>query len=286
MLWWQAVILGLVQGVFMFFPVSSTSHLVLVQHWFKLRDEGFPDPDGEAMIFFNLMVHVGTLVSIVVIFRRPLLQWWSGLLADLGRMFGPEKQWRRWWGRLHFRLTTLCVVSVGITGVLGLSMKGPITRVFADPLLVALALAVTGLMLWQTDKSRGRRSLRAFGWREAVVIGLAQAFALVPGLSRSGLTIAFALFLGMRRRWAAEYSFLLAIPTIMAASLVQAVKVIRTDEWQQLGVMPYAIAFVVSAAAGCVALWLVLKLLYRARFRVFAIYVWVLAALVVWLRIG
>ena len=271
----------------MFFPVSSTSHLVLVQHWFKLRDEGFPDPHGEAMIFFNLMVHVGTLVSIVVIFRRPLWHWWHGLRADVSRLLAGSAPWLTgWWRHLHLRLTLLCMVSVGVTGVLGLSLKGPITRVFGDPLLVAVALAVTGLMLWQTDKSRGRLSLRSFGWREALVIGIAQAFALVPGLSRSGLTIAFALFLGLRRRWAAEYSFLLAIPTIMAASLVQAVKVIRSDEWMQLGVMSYAIAFVVSAASGCVALWLVLKLLYRARFRVFAIYVWMLAALVVWLRIA
>ncbi len=270
----------------MFFPVSSTSHLVLVQHWFKQGDADFPEPDSEAMLLFNLMVHVGTLVSIAVIFRRPLVLWWRGLRSDLASLLRGGDWWRRWWHHLHFRLTVLCMVSVAVTAAIGLSMKGPITRVFADPLLVAMALIATGLMLWQTDKSRGRQSLRSFGWREALVIGLAQAFALVPGLSRSGLTIAFALFLGMRRRWAAEYSFLLAIPTILAASLVQAVKVVPTDEWQQLGALPYAIAFVVSAAVGCVALWLVLKLLYRARFRVFALYVWCLAALVIFLRIG
>ncbi len=283
---WQAAILGLVQGVFMFFPVSSTSHLVLVQHWFKGKGAAFPDPDSETMIFFNLVVHVGTLVSIVVVFRRPIMDWWRGLLADLGALRAASFDWRVAWERLHLRLTFLCGVSVFVTGTLGLLMKAHVTHVFANPLFVATALLLTGAMLWGTDAVRGGASLRRFGVREALVIGLAQAFALVPGLSRSGLTIAAALFIGMRRRWAAEYSFLLAIPTILAASLVQAVEVVRTDGWHQIGAMPYLVAFVVSAVSGCVALWLVLRLLYRARFRVFAIYVWLLASVVFWLRVG
>lgn len=186
MLWWHAVVLGLIQGIFMFFPVSSTSHLVLVQHWIQSTNGTFPEPDGEAMLFFNLVVHVGTLVSIAVIFRKPIRQWWHGLWADLRAAAANRGGVHALWNRLHLRLTLLCMLSVMVTGVLGLAMKDQVTRVFANPLLVACALVVTGAMLWQTDKTKGRRSLRAFGIREALVIGLAQAFALVPGLSRCG----------------------------------------------------------------------------------------------------
>lgn len=283
---WQAALLGLVQGVFMFFPVSSTSHLVLLQHWLREIGADFPDPDSETMIFFNLLVHVGTLVSIAVVFRRPLADWWNGTLADLRALRGTAFRWHNAWSRLHLRLTLLCGLSVLVTAAIGLMMKAHLTEIFARPLFVATALCMTGVMLWGTDSVRGGASLRRFGPREAIIIGLAQAFALVPGLSRSGLTIAAALFIGMRRRWAAEYSFLLAIPTILAASLVQAVQLTSDGGWQHIGISAYAIAFVVSAASGCVALWLVIRLLYRARFRVFAIYVWLLASVVIWLRVG
>ena len=116
--------------------------------------------------------------------------------------------------------------------------------------------------------------------RVALIIAVAQGFALMPGLSRSGMTITFALFSGLQRRWAAEYSFFLAIPTILAATLVQSVSVILDAGAASLDFHALAIGFVVAAVVGIFALKLVVLLLYRARLRVFSFYLWALAGLV------
>ena len=126
----------------------------------------------------------------------------------------------------------------------------------------------------------GHIDAKTFTLRLAIIIGIAQGFALLPGLSRSGLTIAIALYLGLKRKWAATYSFFLAIPTILAASTVQFIYVLNDNEPVLTGIGAFAVGFVVAAMVGAGALSLVLHLLYRARFRIFSIYVWLFALLV------
>lgn len=272
----EAIVLGVIQGVFMFFPVSSTSHLVLAQHWLIARGSQMPPPESQEMILFDLVVHVGTLVSIVVVFHKSLRGFAGSLIRDLQGLRGGTK---RFGDTLHLRLAMLGLLSVFVTGVVGLSCKSMFERAFAHPLAIAGTLTITGFLLYFTDSvGRRPRGLRQLTIMVAVVIGLAQAFALIPGFSRSGLTIAIAVFLGLKRRWAAEFSFFIAIPTILAATGVQALKVWRSGEPIELGLMPMAVGFVVAAVVGIGALHLVLTLLYRARFRYFAYYVWLLAA--------
>jgi undecaprenyl-diphosphatase len=282
-----AVLLGLVQGVFMFVPVSSTSHLVLTQTW--LRDAGvaLPPPDSPELILFDLVVHVGTLVSVVIVMGDGLKLLGTGVADDLrsGRL--RRGGLRR---AVSTRLVALGLLSVAVTGVLGLAFQDLLTEVFGSPMLVAAALVVTGGLLWWTDAMqphRGGRRLR-FGWRGprqvtvtvAILIGVAQAAALTPGLSRSGTTIFAALLLGMDRTLAARYSFYIAIPTILAATGVQTLQIALGDGFGLISWSAMAVGFVVAAVVGTVALWLVLKLLEAARFRAFSVYVWVLAAVV------
>ncbi len=273
---WEAMVLGLVQGLFMFVPVSSTSHLALTQHWLIERGSLLPSPDSPEMILFDLVVHVGTLVSIVVVFRRSL-----GIFVT--RALRGARSWLRGRSsdRLYLRLAAMGAVSVAVTGAVGLPLRSAFGAVFAQPLAIAFSLLLTGALLYWTDSVGPRsRGLRQIGPSIAIVIGLAQGMALMPGLSRSGLTIAFALFAGLQRRWAAEYSFLLAIPTILAATAVQALTVASAPEPTGIGWFALAIGFAVAALVGVLALRLVLELLYRARFRYFAYYVWALAAAV------
>jgi undecaprenyl-diphosphatase len=144
-------------------------------------------------------------------------------------------------------------------------------------------LTVTGILLWWTDVlSRRPIGLRKINTRVALAIGVGQWLALMPGLSRSGTTIAFALFAGLKRRWAAEYSFFIAFPTILGASALQGLEVARAPEPMTLHWAPILVGFVVAAIVGVFALYLVLKLLYRARFRYFSFYVWALALVVAW----
>jgi len=289
-----ALVLGVVQGVFMFVPVSSTSHLVLAQTWLRDRGVALPPPDSPELILFDLVVHVGTLVSVVVVMGDGLRELARGVRTD--RIAGHLGPAGRFADATATRLVLLMGLSVAVTGVLGLTLQDQLSRVFAAPTLVAVALVLTGTMLWWTDAMTPERSGRRlrFGWRGpgevtvtvAVLIGIAQAAALVPGISRSGTTIFAALLLGMNRTLAARYSFYVAIPTILAATGVQALQVALGNGFGTIGWGAMAVGFVTAAVVGTAALWLVLRLLESARFRVFSVYVWALAAVVVLTGVG
>ncbi|QSB13291.1 undecaprenyl-diphosphate phosphatase [Natronosporangium hydrolyticum] len=301
----EAIVLGIIQGLFMFVPVSSTSHLALSQHWFAAAGSEMPPPDSPEMILFDIVVHVGTLVSIVVVMRAGLAKLLTGVGADLRQVAGRQggRHRRRRFGvaeatpvaaavlspprpdYLYLRLAALGMVTVATTGVLGLVIRAVGTGIFALPALIAVALIITGGILWWTDSAgpqwRGARQLTVW---VAIGIGVAQAAALVPGFSRSGLTIAAALLFGLYRPLAAQFSFFVAIPTILAAMVVQTADVLRSPEELTIGLPAYAAGFVVAAVVGAFALALVLKLLYKAKFRYFAVYVWLLALAVLFIQ--
>jgi undecaprenyl-diphosphatase len=277
---WEAILLGIIQGVFMFVPVSSTSHLALTQHWLISRGSELPPPDSAEMIFFDLIVHVGTLVSMAVVFRKSLGQFIGHLAAGVRSGFVTTDGG---YERLYFRLALLGLLTVATTAALGFPLKFAFESIFATPIAMSVTLTLTGFLLWWTDTlSRRTVGLRRIDWKVATAIGGAQGLALMPGLSRSGTTIAFGLFTGLKRRWAAEYSFFVAFPTILGAAAVQGLEVARSPEPMTLGMVPIFVGFAVAAIAGVFALLLVLRLLYRARFRYFSYYVWTLAAVVAW----
>ena len=276
MSFWEAVILGAIQGFFMFIPVSSTSHLALAQQWLIERGSSIPTPDSPELILFDLIVHVGTLVSVAVVFRHSVRSLLAGAWGEL-RELGV----REWPSSRYLRLSGLGVLAVALTGVIGVVVQRYGVDVFAMPVAITFNLAVTGLILWWTDSARQlwRGPTHINSW-VATVVGIAQGIALLPGLSRSGLTIAAALLLGVKRRWAAEFSFFIAIPTIIAGSAVQAWLVYSAGDTLLLAPFAFVVGFVVAAVVGTAALLLVLRLLYQARFRIFSVYVWILAGLV------
>lgn len=264
----------------MFFPVSSTSHLALTQHWLISRGSEIPSPDSPEMIFFDLIVHVGTLVSMAVVFRKSLREFIGHLAAGVRSRFAETESG---YERLYLKLAAYGLLSVAATGLIGFPLKAAFETIFASPLVMSGTLTVTGILLWWTDVlSRRPIGLRKINTRVALAIGVGQGLALMPGLSRSGTTIAFALFAGLKRRWAAEYSFFIAFPTILGASALQGLEVARSPEPMTLQWAPILVGFVVAAIVGVFALYLVLKLLYRARFRYFSFYVWALALVVAW----
>lgn len=301
----EAILLGIIQGIFMFFPVSSTSHLVLTQHWLIQRGSSLPPPESSEMIFFDLIVHVGTLISIVVVFRRSLGRLLTRIWRDFYQLITELNSARkdpiklrvsamrtrslifpsgeRQGDFLYLRLAILGMLSVVVTGLVGLPFRSIIKQVFfAYPLAISFTLSITGILLWWTDKKiRQTRGLRQLTPWVATVIGLGQALSLIPGLSRSGMTISFSLFTGLRRQWAAEYSFFIAFPTILGGTLLQGLELLQ-EETLNIGFIPLTVGFIVSAVVGIGALQLVLKLLYRARFRYFSYYLWVLAIIVGW----
>ena len=269
--------LAVIQGVFMFVPVSSTSHLALAQHLLDSWGVELPAPESAEMILFDLVLHLGTVASIVYVMRQRLRGGSIRLASELrsARGDGP------WTGGPAMRFLGLIAVAAVVTGILGLAVRELAPSVFANPAVIALMLVITGGLLWWTDVARsGTINTAQIGLAMAAAIGVAQAIALVPGLSRSGLTIAAALALGLRRGTAAEFSFVLAIPTIIAATGVQWLLVAGDGEPITIGIPEFAIGFAVAAVVGAFALRMVLTLLHAARFRVFTPYVWGLALIV------
>lgn len=279
MTYFEAILLGLVQGVFMFVPVSSTAHLVVTQHFLIAQGSTMPPPESPAMILFDLIVHVGTLVSIAIVFHASLRTLIARSFSELrDRISAPARIGERRIG-VYSWLVLMGLLTVLVTGVLGLSLKSTFERVFGAPQILVFTLLITAALLLLTDRLRNLTlGVKQIGPRLAVIIGVAQAMALIPGISRSGITIIAGLFAGLKRRWAAEFSFLVAIPTILAASALQAVEVARGTGMDGVGFGPLLVAFVVAAISGTIALQLVLVALYKAQLKIFSAYLVLLAS--------
>lgn len=254
-----AVLLGLVQGVTEFLPVSSSGHLVLFQHLL-----GFQEP----MVFFDVMLHLGTLAAVCFFYRRELL----GLLGIKvpGALSTPN---------------TLLLLGLGTVPTVAIALVGrPFFKAaFGGLTAPGIALLVTGCLLWTTRRAPPSRrdDMRV---RDALIIGTAQGFAIMPGISRSGTTIAVALWLGLQRELAARYSFLLAIPAIMGAVVL---------EWESPASMDHAtlvatvLGTLTAAGSGYLALSWLVRVVHRGAFWVFAPYCWCVGILVLLLaRVG
>ena len=254
----EALGLGIVQGLTEFLPVSSSGHLVLVQH---LLDVG-----GEGDLVFEVAVHVATLVATLVFYRKRI----AGLVA--GALRGRAEDWR-YTGKLA--LGTLPAVAVALLA------KEWIEASFAVPWVAGVGLLLTGAALWTTRSTLPRAQSPEPSWRAALLIGCAQALAILPGISRSGSTVAAALALGVAPLAAAEFSFLLGIVAIAGAALLTLTEVGALSQ-EALGAL--VIGSAAALVAGLAALSLFIRLLRRQNFHVFAIYTWLVgAAFLAWL---
>jgi undecaprenyl-diphosphatase len=247
---WQALVLGIVQGLAEFLPISSSAHLVLVPWAFRWSDPG---------LAFDVALHVGTLIALLWYFRAE----WMRLLAAAGRIVrqrsvrdGDEQQ-----------LVYLVIATIP-GGIAGLLLERKADEAFRAPELIASALIAMGILLWLVDKvSTGQRAMGDVRWRDAVAIGFAQVFALVPGVSRSGATITAGRARGLSRESAAVFSFLMSMPIIAAAAVLKLPKLV------QHGVsLPLVVGVLAAAVSSWVAIRFVLNYVRRHSYGVFAAY--------------
>ena len=269
----HAVVLGAIQGLTEFLPVSSSGHLVIAQHLFGLK---------EPEILFDVGVHLGTLAAVLFYFRGDL----AGILAALarygGRLFNVGAMRSAMQTDADLRMAWLIIVGSLPTAVIGLLMKRVADRLFGSMLLAGGMLLVTGVLLFLTRFAPPPQKPRAgeplFASPKAFAIGVVQGLAIMPGISRSGSTIAAALFLGLSRDTAARFSFLLSIPAIMGAALLT----LKDVSGETAGQLPMLL---IGALTSCVVGYLSLKFLVyivkRGRLHVFAPYVWIVGALAV-----
>lgn len=248
----QAAALGVVQGLTEFLPVSSSAHLVLFPRFLGWPYQG---------LAFDVALHWGTLAALALAFGR---DWWNLTAAGLRRDGSASS--RLFWG---LALATLPAVAAGLL------VQDLVEPVFQQPRRMALNLIGFGLLLGLADRAgRGDRGLEALDWRGALAIGLAQALALMPGVSRSGVTITAGLFLGLRRGDAARFSFLMAAPVVLGAGVLK-----LGDAGPALRTGAFWIGVAAAAASGYAAIRLLLGFVRRRSLLVFVLYRAVLGAL-------
>lgn len=254
----DACLLGAVQGVTEFLPVSSSGHLALVHHFVA------PLPAAE-MAAIDVALHVGTLVAVVGYFRRDLV-------AMLRACLRPEPSWERWW-------VVLLAVGSLPAGLLGITIREAIVASFASIGTIGACFLVTGCLLWLAQRAAPRAERGAGDLRvsDALVIGVFQACALFPGISRSGSTIAGGMLRRVEREIAAKFSFLLGIPAIVGAQLSE-MRTLTTLQGGDVGAL--AAGTLVASVAGLAAIGALMRLVRGDRLHYFALYLWPLGALV------
>jgi undecaprenyl-diphosphatase len=268
--WIEAVVLGVVQGLTEFLPVSSSGHLVLFQHLF-----GLVEPE----LLFDISVHVGTLLAVLVVFYRDILQ----ILEALVRLPGLVRSAGGWGalftGHPEIRLIVMIVAGCIPTALLGILFAKVAEQLFGTLWLVGAALLVTGTFLWFTRRQKAiGRPIGQMRLKDALIIGLIQGLAIIPGISRSGATISAALYLGVDRELAGRFSFLLAIPAILGALVLGLdSEAFHTD----LPVGTIVLGSAAAAVVGYLALVVLLKMVKKGQLHRFAPYCWVVGIMAI-----
>ena len=256
----KAVVLGLIQGLTEFLPISSSAHLRILPEWF-----GWGDP-GAA---FTAVIQIGTELAVLIYFRHDIWRIGSTWVRSL---FRPEYR-----GHLDARMGWYVIVGSLPIVILGVLFKDVIERDLRNLWLIAVALIVLGVILGIADRFTGSRGLKQVGMKDAILLGLAQALALVPGVSRSGATISMGLFLGMGREAATRFAFLLAIPAVVGAGLYELKEI--PNGHNDYGWGPTIVATVVSFIVGYAAIAWLLRYVSTHSYLPFVIYRVTLGAL-------
>lgn len=277
--WLQAVLLGAIQGLTEFLPVSSSGHLVLSQAW--LGDDFLAASNP---LFFDLVLHLGTLLPILWFYRADLASVLAsftggqGVAASGGPVAWLRADPSRW-------LAAMVILGSVPTAAIGLSLEEHFEELFSSVLPVCIALLATAVLLVATRWTPEPRGPAALTWKAALLIGLIQGVAIIPGISRSGSTIALALFLGLERDLAARFSFLLSVPAIAGAILIKGIK----DGPELLGAgidwFPLLCGFLSAAVVGYLALVLLVGIVKKGGLHRFAWYL-VPASLLAWLTLS
>ena len=268
----EAIILGIIQGITEFLPISSTGHLTLAGKLMGLISDSHP----EAWTSFIAVIQLGTLAAVLIYFREDI----KNILANFIRENVFELRCYREQS-LHSRLGWLIIIGTIPVVVIGLLFKHQIEGVFTKNLyVIAASLIALAVLLAIAEKvASHKKEIAEIGWLDALVVGIAQAFALIPGSSRSGTTITGGLFMGMNREAAARFSFLLSIPAVFASGLLELYQAFKMGI-DSTGVVNYAVATAVSGISGYCAIDFLLKYLRKNTTFVFVYYRIALGALI------
>lgn len=246
--------LGLIQGLTEPIPVSSSAHLIILERIFGLHIEG---------LSFEVLVNTASLISIVFIYRKDLAK----LIVSFFRYIAKREAR----DQADFKMGIYLIIATIPAGILGALFKDQIGEIFKGMVTIGVALLITALALWIIRNLRGRKGDKDLSLRDTLIVGSAQAIALIPGLSRSGSTIVAAMLLGWKQETALKFSFFLYIPVSLGGMILTAGDIIHDPQLSQL-MLPYAAAFICSLVATYFSLKWFMNIMARGNLKVFSFY--------------
>ena len=271
MSYFEAVILGLVQGLAEFLPISSSGHLALLQQWFGIREDN--------VLLFTVLLHVGTLISVFFIYWKDIWELIVELcltIKDLctGKGLRLEERPVR-------KLGVMIIVATIPTGIIGVLFGDFFDSLYTSVIPIGIGLIITGFLLIFAEKmGEGNRGVQQMNFRNAIFVGLVQGVAICPGISRSGSTLFGSLLCNLDRKFAVKFVFLISIPSILGSAVLEAPDAIKAGfDMTQLG--PVLVGMAVAAISGLVAIKTMIKVVSDKKLNYFSYYVWVLGLIVV-----
>lgn len=261
----QAIILGIVQGLAEFLPVSSSGHLAIIQNLFGI--------EMETGLLFDVLLHIGTLAAIFVVFWRDIVKLvieFFGIIGDFFRRFKDPDVIVL--SSAYRRFVLLILVSTIPTGIIGYFGRDFVAYASTTLLIPGIGLIITSILLFICDRiGDGRKGIKKITYLNAFEIGMAQGVATLPGISRSGTTIAACLILGIKKETAVKYSFIMSIPAVLGAALLE-IKDVAGTSIEAGTVVAYVIGMVVSAIVGYFAIRVMINVVRRKRYIYFSAY--------------
>jgi len=252
----HAIILGIVQGLTEFLPVSSSGHLILLPYFFSWQDQG---------LLFDVVLHLGTLVAVVLYFYKKLIAIIRGFFSSLLRQADET-------GKKNGKFAWLLIISIIPAGIVGVLFSDSIETILRSPYVVVVSLILWAMVLYIADRWGDKmRNLEMSSWKDAIFIGCAQAIALIPGTSRSGITMTAGLFRGMTKQASAEFSFLMSVPIIFLAGVLKLGTAWR-EGFTDISIVVLSIGFITSMLSGLLAIKLLMKIIKTWSFKPFVLY--------------
>ena len=271
----EALILGIVQGLTEFLPISSSAHLVFVPEILGVKSS----------VAFDVFLHLGTLIAVFWYFWSDILEMIKAFLSSLAQLRSKELFLQGLRDDPFKRLAWLIVVGTIPTALMGYLFKDFFEGLFESVQYVAIFLIITGFILWAGEKwAKGHKDVGEITFKNAIAVGIAQGCAIAPGISRSGATIVTGLFCGFERELSARFAFLLAIPAIIGAVLVK-IKDMFAEGFYGTDLLVFAVGTVAAVISGYFAIKWMLKILREKSLMMFAYYCWIVGAIALILTI-
>ncbi len=271
MSYFEAVILGLIQGLAEFLPISSSGHLALMQQWFGIEED--------KVLLFAVLLHVGTLVSVFIVYWKDV---WE-LIKELGLTIRDIFTGRglRIQERPTRKLGVMIIVATIPTGIIGILFNDFFNSLYNSVIPIGIGLIITGFLLILAERmGSASRGIQQMNYRNALFIGTVQGIAICPGISRSGSTLFGSLMCNLDRKFAVKFVFLISIPSILGSAVMEAPAAIQSGlEPGQLG--PILVGMAVAAISGLIAIKTMIKIVSDKKLSYFSYYVWILGLIVV-----